>query len=198
MVNMENALHDTVILTDSEGVAKIRLGDHLKNNFSFDVNIQNLSNQDVTFTQASLVLQTDGYETDESRNAVIINNKLATLLNSSADVNSLLHVSAGESRTETISVKLDSSQMAELEQIFTNGFFVEGYLLLSDAENCCSVSIPLLGFNRKRIRYASYDKIRKPWNSERLFSCQSCGNCRQRYGEYHQQSEKCRRFFILV
>ena len=67
----------------------------------------------MTFTQASLVLQTDGYETDESRNAVIINNKLATLLNSSADVNSLLHVSAGESRTETISVKLDSSQMAE-------------------------------------------------------------------------------------
>jgi len=68
-------------------------------------------------------------------------------LDCSVNLDGLLHIGAGESRTESVSVSLNAGQTAAIQEIFTNGFFVEGYLLLEGAENCCDISIPLLGFH---------------------------------------------------
>ncbi|MBQ4464956.1 MAG: hypothetical protein II916_03220, partial [Oscillospiraceae bacterium] len=69
------------------------------------------------------------------------------VLNCTADLGALTHVAAGETRTEQVTMQLDPAQTAQIGEIFTNGFFVEGYLLLEGAENCCDVSIPLFGFH---------------------------------------------------
>ena len=42
---------------------------------------------------------------------------------------------------------LDAAQTSQIADVFSNGFFVEGYLLLSGAENCCDISVPLVGFH---------------------------------------------------
>ncbi len=97
------------------------------------------------FTSAKLVLTTEGSEFSEEVGADIISGQVA--LSCTADVSALQSVAAGETRKEHISVALDAAQTAEIAKTFVNGFFVEGYLILEGAENCCNISVPVLGFH---------------------------------------------------
>ncbi|MBR0485869.1 MAG: S8 family serine peptidase, partial [Oscillospiraceae bacterium] len=145
MISLNNVLADKVLLTGNEGESKIQLYDNIGDEFSFDLNLTNISEEDVDFSSARLVLTTDSTKFSEAYQTDIINGQQA--LNCSYDLSSLLHIGAGESRTETVSVALDANQTAAIQEIFKNGFFVEGYLLLEGAENCCDISVPLLGFH---------------------------------------------------
>ena len=147
LVSLDRMLANKVVVTGAEGEAKVNLYDNLSENFSFDVNLSNISDEDVTFSNAKLVLTTDDVEEqmdmDGNMTEMISGQQV---LNCSADLSALLSVGAGQSRTETVSVSLDPAQCAALRETFVNGFFAEGYLVLEGAENCCDVSIPLLGF----------------------------------------------------
>lgn len=145
LVSMNNMLADKVILTGPEGAAKVNLYDKLGSSFRFQVDLSNLSNEDVSFSSAKLALTTDGTIFDETTAQDRISGQQALI--SSADCSALLNIAAGESRTETVSVTLDAAQYEALRETFTNGFFIEGYLLLEGADNCCDISIPLLGFS---------------------------------------------------
>ena len=144
MISLNNVIADKVLLTGDEGESKIQLYDNIGDEFSFNLNLNNISDQDVDFTSARLVLTTDDSTFNEELQTDVIKGQQS--LNSSADLNSLLHIGAGENRTETIYVSLDSAQTSAIKEIFTNGFFVDGYLLLEGAENCCDISVPLVGF----------------------------------------------------
>ncbi len=146
LVDMKNVLNDMVILTGDSGLAKIELKDNLADTFSINVNIRNFSDKDVEFTDAKLLLTTDDagqLSDDESGQISIVGNRP---FGCTADLSSLLKTSAGESRTETITVQLSQSDIADRKGFFPNGFFVEGYIVLSGAENCCDISIPVMGF----------------------------------------------------
>lgn len=145
MISLNNVLADKVLLTGNEGESKIQLYDNIGDEFSFDLNLTNISEEDVDFSSARLVLTTDSTKFSEAYQTDVI--KGQQVLNCSYDLSSLLHIGAGESRTETVSVALDANQTAAIQEIFKNGFFVEGYLLLEGAENCCDISVPLLGFH---------------------------------------------------
>ncbi len=142
-VSLNNAIADKVLMTGREGNAKINLYDGIENSFTFPVTLTNISEEDVTFTGARLVLTTDG-STEDSNGIPIIQGQQP--LTAEADLSALLHTDAGETRTEQITVRLDAAQTAEIAEVFCNGFFIDGFLLLSGAENCCDISIPLLGF----------------------------------------------------
>ena len=144
LVNLNNAINDKVIMTGDEGVAKVNLYDGLTDRFSFNLNLANISDEDVDFTSARLELTTDGTTYNELNEEIWMDGQQA--LDSSADLKNLLHVSAGENLSTTVSVSLNADQLAQISEQFTNGFFVEGYLVLEGAENCCNISIPLLGY----------------------------------------------------
>jgi subtilisin family serine protease len=145
LVSLNNVLEDKVLLTGKEGESKIQLRDKVGDDFSFELDQRNISEEDVTFKSARLVLTTDDSSLDEAMQMQIIDGQRT--LNCTADLSKLLHIAAGEKRKETVSVSLDPAQTAEIGSIFTNGFFVEGYLLLEGADNCCDISVPLLGFH---------------------------------------------------
>ncbi|WP_297958950.1 S8 family serine peptidase [uncultured Ruminococcus sp.] len=145
LVAMDRLSDEKVMMTGSEGSAKINLYDMLGDDFSFDVTLENISTEDVAFTDASLVLMTDGSAYDPIVGYDVISGQ--RMLNCTADLSGLLESKAGETRKETISVSLDPAETAAVVEAFCNGFFVEGYLLLKGAENCCDISIPLLGFH---------------------------------------------------
>ena len=52
-----------------------------------------------------------------------------------------------ETKTVTLSVRLDPAETQKIEQTFQNGFYIEGYLLLEGAANNADISIPLSGFS---------------------------------------------------
>ena len=141
---LDMAVNDKVVMTGASGKADIELRDGLGEEFSFELNITNISSEDVTFPAASVALSTDGYEYDEKTEKTFISGQ--TALASENDLGSDISVPAGTAVTRTVNVKLDTAQLETLASVFTRGFFVEGYVTLSGAENCCDISIPLLGF----------------------------------------------------
>lgn len=146
LVNMKNVLNDRVILTGESGLAKVELMDKLTDKLSFNVDITNISDKPVEFKEAKLVLTAeDGgqLEDDMSGQLTICG---ASNISVDADLSSLLKTEAGESRKVTVNAQLNPDELAYHGSLFPNGFFVEGYLLLSGAENCCDISIPVMGF----------------------------------------------------
>ena len=146
LVNMKNALNDRVILSGETGLAKVELKDKLTSKLSFNIDINNFTDQDVEFKEAKLVLTAeDGApaEGDESGQMSISG---ASNIGVTADLSALLNAKAQEKRTVTVNAQLSADDLASRSTTFPNGFFVEGYIVLSGAENCCDISIPVMGF----------------------------------------------------
>lgn len=145
LVSVERAAAAKVRMTDRNGEAKINLFDQLGSDFSFDVILQNDSGADVVYPDAKLCLTTDGIRHDSRRNCDILSGQQA--LRCETSLMGPVTVMAGESLTLPVQVSLDPAQYAELCASFRNGFFIEGFLLLSGAAESSDISMPLLGFS---------------------------------------------------
>lgn len=143
-VSMTNSLNDKVLLTGKDGRAKIGLGDELSDSIVFNVNAENLSNEKVTFKNAELELYTDGWAYDNYQNELYISKTIK--LKCSSELSALKELGPKEQKSLNISALLDDQELEKIRSVYTNGFFIEGYIRLSGAENCCDVSIPVLGF----------------------------------------------------
>ncbi|MDO4864052.1 MAG: S8 family serine peptidase [Ruminococcus sp.] len=144
LVALDKAAADKVIMTGSAGKAAIELRDGLGDTFSFELNITNISSEDVTFPYSDIALTTDGYRPDTETGGNYIWGQ--TVLTAENDIGTDITVPAGETVTKTVTVSLDRAQTAELRNVFTNGFFVEGYVSLYGTDNCCDISVPLIGY----------------------------------------------------
>ena len=141
---LDKAAYDKVIMTGESGEADIELRDGLGDSFCFELNITNISDEDVTFTSSGIALTTDGFSVNTSTGKLLIDGQ--TALRTENDFAGEITVPAGQTVTRTVSVDLDPEQTSQLASVFTNGYFVEGFISLSGAENCCDISIPLIGF----------------------------------------------------
>lgn len=144
MVSLNNAVNTKAMMTGEEGIAKVNLYDNLSDTFSFYVNLQNISDEDVVFSGARLELTTDDFYFEDAIGAYCASGQ--RLIPCSADLSALTQIGAGENNWVNVTVSLDANETAALQEVFANGFFVEGYLMLEGAENCADISIPLLGF----------------------------------------------------
>ncbi|MBR3419995.1 MAG: S8 family serine peptidase [Oscillospiraceae bacterium] len=146
LVNMKNVLNDRVILTGEGGLAKVELKDKITDQLSFDVDIRNFTDQDVAFTDAKLVLTAEdsALTGDDEFGIQVISG--AGNISVTADLSALLEAKAQMTKTVTVNVQLSADELAAHSVNFPNGFFVEGYIILSGAENCCDISIPVMGF----------------------------------------------------
>ncbi|MBR6719171.1 MAG: S8 family serine peptidase [Oscillospiraceae bacterium] len=145
MVSMTNAMKTKVLLTGESGETKLNLRDQLGTEFDFDVTLTNISDEDVHFRNARLVLTTDRSYYDSYLKKDVIRQQ--QLLNCEADVDGLLDVPADRAFSKSVHVTLDRQQVNEIRGTFVNGFFIEGYLYLEGADNTVDISIPLLGFS---------------------------------------------------
>ncbi len=145
LVSVEQMIHDTVLLTGDGDECKRSLGDKLGQEFSFDVTLTNVSGKTVQFSAAEVELTTDGV-LEETLNGV---RKIGgqQRIRCTAEADTLLNpLTAGESRTATVTVSIAQNDFLALAEDFPFGHFVEGFLLLSGAEDCCDISLPLVGF----------------------------------------------------
>lgn len=145
LVALDKAIDDKVIMTGSTGKAAIELRDQLGDEFSFELNITNISSEDVTFPYSYIALTSDREEYRTNTEKYYISGQ--TVLETTNDLDMDITVPAGETVTKTVNVKLNSVQSKEQSAVFTKGFFVEGYVSLHGADNCCDISIPLIGFH---------------------------------------------------
>ena len=145
MVSLDRAVQAKVLMTGDAGDAKVNLFDKIGTDFSFNVTLTNYSTEDVTFPQAELRLTTDDYYYDAMHRCNVLYGQQT--LNSTAQFSAPFTVGAGQTATVKVQVSLDQAQYQSLKEIFKKGFFEEGYLMLSGAENSADISIPVFGFS---------------------------------------------------
>ncbi|MCL2517118.1 MAG: S8 family serine peptidase [Oscillospiraceae bacterium] len=148
------AMKTELLITSGGGKAKIELGDKLKNSFKINFSITNITDRDINFDLTASVT-TDMYTTYDDL-PYFITGSPALLDGTSTFIgNSNINkysgkpysesIKAGETRGFTITVYLNAREIRRLEKIFTNGFFVEGYIE-ARTDNGTVSSIPYMGF----------------------------------------------------
>ena len=171
-VDIDSMLNTEVLLTGMDGRAKIELGGNLKKSFKIEYTITNTTDEPITAVISAAML-TDGYVTFESdgtnvtvteksdtmpyfindtsvavTEAAMYADKLYTNVNmySPAYREYTVELEAGESRDLAMSVTIKDTFIKNNSKIFTEGFFLDGYIFAEVAESGSVSSIPFMGF----------------------------------------------------
>lgn len=142
LVNAENAAASPVIMYSSSDKGKVELYDNIGNSFPIELFVENLSNSNVSYNLFCNVF-TDEYDEDTLR----ITGKSRAIENTTVefDCGNTVNLSAGEVKKITAFVTIGEETSDFLEQVFKNGFFVEGFIRLENAIYP-KISVPFMGY----------------------------------------------------
>lgn len=156
LINLSAALERKIEITYAKnGKTKAELYDKLEGVFTLDVTLKNLTDEPL---EASLTatLTSDGWTRSDGeyystltaeadKKSRITVNDLGNINRHSDDCTPLeLTLEAGEERVLTLTFTLDNIYHSRLSRIFTNGYFVEGYVYC-ESEGA-DVSLPYVGY----------------------------------------------------
>lgn len=185
IVDIESMLNTQILITGSDGRAKIELGDKLKNNFKIDYTLTNITDEPLT-VMISAALLTDDYVTfdvtepqltaiEESDSLPYFINDInipiteasvfADLRYTNVNINSdgykeyKIELGAGESRDLTLNVYLNDSFIKNNQKIFTEGFYIDGFIFAEVVESDSVSSVPFLGFYGDWTNLSVYDNF---------------------------------------
>lgn len=136
----------TVTAVGADGKARLSLGSDLltgADSFSFTVTVKNHGTDTETLLPALSVI-TEGAE--EKDGVWYTTNTAAAVPASVSFDHESLTLGAGETATLTVTITPDKAFLAENAEIWTNGFFLEGFLTLSRADGTHRASVPYFGF----------------------------------------------------
>ncbi len=127
---------------------------------SGSITIDNLSDTDKQM-KLDTIINTDNYTYEEETGKYVdtltplgLDKTIITYLGT--DENNTVSVPAGESANVTVSIELDRDDMEQLMQVFTNGFYVDGFLSITDEDNEYSVAIS--GFAGDWLKQSVFDE----------------------------------------
>lgn len=161
MVNINSALNaDVYISVDGNETPKAEIGYSEDGTYSFSVTINNLSENDKQM-KLDTIINTDNYRYEQETGKYI--NTLTPLrldktviTYSGTDEDNIVSVPANGSANVTISISLDKNDMEQLMQVFTNGFYVDGFLKVTDEDN--EYSVPVCGFAGDWLKQSVFDE----------------------------------------
>ena len=137
LVDLSGAVNTPVILKNTDNKTVVNLGNNIGSSFSLSFAAENLSDTAVTFDNVSVDViadcAADGYVADGMQ-------KLTANINTEEPVT----VGANSEKSITINVSLNSSELSEIERTFKNGFYIDGFVTLSN--DSVTAGIPFSGF----------------------------------------------------
>ena len=150
-INLETAIQTPVILTTDIGKTKINLYDSINTNtnqFTLDFNAYNFSNTAVTYNDIDVSVLTD----DTNASGYLEGMKQFPV--KSIEAPESITIPAGETLPISITVTLDAQATKAQKRLFTNGFFIDGFVsLMSNDNDLPQVNIPYSGF------YGNWDAV---------------------------------------
>ncbi len=145
LANLEDALTLPVILKGDTGKSKLSLKDELNDNITLTFKAQNLTEQPITYDDIKIYAFTDNYEEKDGKN--MITDSVPLNFEPAGDNPASVTIPANEEEEITLKITLDSAQTAANKEIFTNGFWIDGYAVLSSKDGkTTKASIPYTGF----------------------------------------------------
>ena len=140
---------------EKDGRPKMELGDdkEKKGVYTFSFNVRNFGDGDLNFTPKVLfmteTLASDGIAVAEKAHMLGDPEKggIAPVITVDGNQVSTVTVPQGASKTVTVTLKLSDSEKKYIDDSFSNGMFVEGFVkLLGNDEGQCDLTLPFLGF----------------------------------------------------
>lgn len=146
-LDLQSAVTTPVILKGDNGKTKISLKDKLTNTFDLEFTAENFTDTNVTYDTVEMSVITDDTYTWSYAEKEYTNVKGMKKLTFSENLPESVTVPANGSTTISCTVTLDETELAENAELFTNGFFIDGFVTLSDSSNTApQVNIPYTGF----------------------------------------------------
>lgn len=157
LLDLAGAVQAKAILLGSGSTSALNLGDKLGSTFDISFTVKNISDKPVSYDTLSLAVTTDNLETEKNFNERTGEYETVTYLDGNStdlpyeiiqsDMPAVLTVEAGESAVVNLTVQPDEETMQQLSETFENGFYVEGYVTLSDSTAAeTDLSLPYMGF----------------------------------------------------
>ncbi len=145
LVDLKNAMKIPVILKGDTGKSKLSLKDNLTDDITLKFTAKNLTGEPVTYDNIKIYAFTDNYEERDGKN--IITDSVKLEFEPDAENPSSVTVPANGEKEITLKIKLNSARTTANKEIFTNGFWVDGFVVLSSSNGAAArVSMPYTGF----------------------------------------------------
>ena len=157
LVNLSEAVASNAVLLGKNERTAINIGDGIDDMVKLSFTVKNISKTDVRYDTLDFDVITDDYAEERvfddstgtySTQMYITGQSVAldyTVVQSDMPRSITLH--PGESKTVTCTLQLDAEQLSENAEVFTNGFYVEGYVYLTDSmTGQTPLNIPFMGF----------------------------------------------------
>lgn len=141
LLDMSAALASPAVLT----TPLLEPGAQDDGHFTLSIHVQNLTQEPLSYTLAAAVL-TDAYETGETG---IVRHTLSPLdITSRTELSGpeQLTIPAGMEAAADWSITVSESLRTELDKVYPNGFFVEGYIILTPADGGIPLHASFMGY----------------------------------------------------
>lgn len=142
LANMQNILNGKVLITGNSGKAKVSLGE-ITDSFDVSFTVTNISKVPVEFDSILIELTTDGYIEQDGKNYVGDTVKVTP---DSVSMPNKISLASGETSTFTANIKLNKEFLSSNSEIFKNGFFIDGFVVLDSGDDSDYASVPFTGF----------------------------------------------------
>ncbi len=154
IIDLDAAIKTGAYLSVDGARPKASLKDNVNGTYNFDFTITNRSENDITYMMDALIY-TDGSElrTAADGSSYYANTLVPESIKDYADITfstggavvDSVTVAAGADLVVSVSIQLDESYVNNHKTIFTNGFYVDGYVTLG-AVNDVNLNMPFSGF----------------------------------------------------
>lgn len=141
MVSVDNAVVMPVVLYNTSGKTLINLGDDIGSSFTLSFKAKNFSDKDVTFDKVNVTVTTDGTAQTTEGDIVVYGTNPLTVSSYTSDP---VTVPANGEKDISINVELNGSQLQSYASVFTNGFYIDGFVKLSNDDYYAG--LPFSGF----------------------------------------------------
>lgn len=144
LLDLKAAVATPVVLIGTENKSKISLKDKLTDTFKIEFMAKNFTDNDVTYDIITPYVTTEN-KVDSCGD---IHNFYPSNLNfTTSGKPEIITVPANSEIKISFTIELDSKQTAEILKTFTNGFFIDGFVKLSNSSDTVpTISIPYTGF----------------------------------------------------
>ena len=145
VINVSNAINSPVMIYRADGKTKVELGDNLENISPITFKAYNFGNTAYTYTLSGTVL-TDNYYLNGDSVALVSDTQVLDGAKITFNSNTVT-INSGQEVEITASLDLTGVDKESIKEIFTNGFFVDGFINMTPSvDTIPELSIPFMGF----------------------------------------------------
>ena len=157
LVNLSEAVSANAVLVGENERTAISVGDQIDDTVKLSFTVKNTSKDTVRYDTLNFDVITDGYAQDRVFDEMTGTYYMQTRITgqsvplsytvAQSDMPRSISLRPGETHTVTCTLQLDAAELAENAEVFTNGFYVEGYVYLTDSmTGQTPLNIPFMGF----------------------------------------------------